>query len=99
MYQIFGVNMEIKIYATDKSINIDEVPELVIIKNHITEYYPDEKIYIFPYRSDNGRVYANFYIDLRCVASTALTGSAWVHKIRRKKELENKLTLVGINVR
>lgn len=91
--------MEIKIYATDKSINIDEIPELVIIKNHITEYYPDEKIYIFPYRNEKGRIYANFYIDLRCVASTAVVGSAWVRKIRHRKELENKLTLIGLDVR
>lgn len=92
--------MEAKIvYGLDTDINIDEIPELVIIKDHILEYYPDEKIYIFPYKNGNGRIYANFYIDLRCVASTALVGSAWVRKIRHRKELEGKLTLIGVNVR
>lgn len=85
-------------YGSDKDINIDEVPELLIIKEHIVEYYPDEKIYIFPYKNVND-IYANFYINLRCVAHTGVIGNVWVHKIRHKKELENKLTLIGVNVR
>lgn len=92
--------MEAKIvYGLDTDINIDEIPELVIIKDHILEYYPDEKIYIFPYKNGNGKIYANFYIDLRCIVSTAVIGSAWIHRIRHKKELENKLALIGIKIR
>lgn len=92
--------MAVKVmYGTDKDINIDEIPELLIIKDHITEYYPDEKIYIFPYRDSYNVVYANFYINLRCVAYTAVSGSVSIHRIRHRKELENKLTLIGVNVR
>ena len=92
--------MEVKIiYGTYKDININEIPELLIIKNHITEYYSDEKIYIFPYKNIRNEIHANFYIGSRCVASTIVSGSAWVYKIRHKKELENKLTLIGVNVR
>lgn len=82
----------------NKDISIDEIPELIIIKDHLSEYYPDEAIHVFPYKNTDGKVYANFYINLRCVVSTAVIGSAWVRKVRHKKELENKLTLIGIKV-
>lgn len=92
--------MEVKVfYGSYKGINIDEVPELLIIKDHITEYYPDDTIYVFPYVNSDKEIHASFYIGSRCVASTVVSGNAWVHKIRHRKELENKLTLIGVNVR
>lgn len=82
--------MELKIiiiYGKDKDINIDEVPELLIIKEHIIEYYPDEKIYIFPYKDGND-IYADFHIDLRRIACTRVIRNirnVWIPKIRHKK--------------
>ena len=82
----------------NKNININNEPELVVIKEHIIEYYSDKDLYIFPFRNDKNKVSASFYINTRCIVFTSALGRVWISRIRCKKELVNKLTLIGIDV-
>lgn len=86
------------VYAVRPDILIDDEPELVIIRDHILEYYPTSRIYIFPHRDCTGKVTANFYLGCKNLVNTSALGHAYIRRIRCKKELINKLALIGIGV-
>lgn len=87
------------IYGSNKNIDINDEPALIIIKEHLAEQYTDNDIHIFPYINNRDKkITASFYINGRCIVSTSRLDHAWIGRIRHKKELINKLALIGIDV-
>lgn len=90
--------MSVTYNGLDKDIDIDNEPELLIIKEHLTEHYIDKDIHIYPYIDKDKKITASFYINGRCTISTSKFNHAWIGRIRCKKELISKLALIGIGV-
>ena len=82
----------------NQHINISEVPELVVISQHLEEYYPDKKIYVCPYKNDSGKIMAGYYIGCKSLVTTYNYNRASVRRIRHRRELVDKLTLLGMEI-
>ena len=87
------------IYGSNKNIDINDEPELIVIKEHLAEHYTDKDIHIFPFMNNKEKkITASFYINGRCTISTSKFGHAWIGRIRCKKELISKLSLIGFEI-
>lgn len=85
-------------YINSKEIDINDEPELAIIRDHLEEYYPDKEINVLACKNDKGKITANFYINYRLKAATSALGNAWICRVKNRRGLSNKLTLLGIIV-
>lgn len=82
----------------NQHIDISEVPELVVISQHLEEYYPDKEIYVSPFKNDSGKIMAGYYIGCRSIVATYNYNCVSIRRIRHRKELVDKLTLLGMEI-
>lgn len=91
--------MNITYGGLDRDVDISNEPSLLIIKEHLIEHYIDKDLRIYPYMdSKDKKITATFYLNGRCIISTSKFGHAWIGRIRCKRELINKLSLIGFGV-
>lgn len=83
---------------TNNHLNISEIPELMVISQHLEEYYPDKNTYVCPTINNLGYITASYYLQNRPIVVTYANDRIFVRRIRHRRELADKLTLLGKRV-
>lgn len=81
------------------NVDVSEIPELVVISQHLEEYYPEKEIYLIPTKNNSGNITAGYYMGIKSMILTYSPNRAYIRRIRHRQELVNKLTILGMDVR